>query len=54
LSQNKTREVLTKHKAVTVVGLSRDLEKDSQSKRLPETARISLYTVNPFADEILG
>jgi predicted CoA-binding protein len=55
LSQNEIREILTKYKAIAVVGLSRDPDKDSY--------RVSAYLkkhgfriipVNPFADEILG
>jgi predicted CoA-binding protein len=55
MSQNEIIEILTKYKAVAVVGLSRDLGKDSH--------RVSAYLknhgfhiipVNPFADEILG
>jgi predicted CoA-binding protein len=55
LSQNEIREILTKYKTVAVVGLSRELGKDSH--------RVSAYLkqhgfhiipVNPFADEVLG
>jgi predicted CoA-binding protein len=55
LSQNEIKEILTKYKTVAVVGLSRELGKDSH--------RVSAYLkqhgfhiipVNPFADEILG
>jgi predicted CoA-binding protein len=55
LSRIEIEEILTKHKTVAVVGLSRDPNKDSH--------RISAYLkahgfrivpVNPFADEVLG
>jgi predicted CoA-binding protein len=55
LSQKEVKEILTKYKTVAVVGLSRELDKDSH--------RVSAYLkkqgfriipVNPFADEILG
>jgi predicted CoA-binding protein len=55
LSQNEIKEILTKYKTVAVVGLSRELGKDSH--------RVSAYLknhgfriipVNPFADEVLG
>ncbi len=55
LSQNEIRDILTKYKTVAVVGLSRELGKDSH--------RVSAYLknhgfriipVNPFADEVLG
>ena len=55
MKQIEIREILTKYKTVAVVGLSRELGKDSH--------RVSVYLkkqgfyiipVNPFADEILG
>lgn len=55
MSQNEIRDILTKYKTVAVVGLSRELGKDSH--------RVSAYLknhgfriipVNPFADEVLG
>jgi predicted CoA-binding protein len=55
LSQNEIKEILAKYKTVAVVGLSRELGKDSH--------RVSAYLknhgfriipVNPFADEVLG
>lgn len=55
MSQNEIKEILTRYKTVAVVGLSRELWKDSH--------RVSAYLknhgfciipVNPFADEILG
>jgi len=54
LSQNQIKEILNKYEIVAVVGLSKELEKDSH--------RVSVYlkqhgfkiiAVNPFADEIL-
>ncbi len=55
MSQNEIKEILTKYKTIAVVGLSRELGKDSH--------RVSAYLknhgfriipVNPFADEVLG
>ena len=55
MNQNEIREILTRYKTVAVVGLSRELGKDSH--------RVSAYLkkhgfriipVNPFADEVLG
>ena len=55
MSPNKIQEILKKYKTVAVVGLSRELGKDSH--------RVSAYLknhgfriipVNPFADEVLG
>ena len=55
MSQNEIKRILAKYKIVAVVGLSRELGKDSH--------RVSAYLkyngfniipVNPFADEILG
>ena len=55
MSQNEIKEILTKYKTVAVVGLSRELGKDSH--------RVSAYLknhgfriipVNPFADEVIG
>ena len=55
MSPNKIQEILKKYKTVAVVGLSRELGKDSH--------RVSAYlkkhgfriiAVNPFADEVLG
>lgn len=54
MSQNQIKEILNKYEIVAVVGLSKELEKDSH--------RVSVYlkqhgfkiiAVNPFADEIL-
>jgi predicted CoA-binding protein len=55
MNTNKIREILTRYRTVAVVGLSRELGKDSH--------RVSAYLknhgfriipVNPFADEVLG
>jgi predicted CoA-binding protein len=55
LSRNEIKEILTKHKTIAVVGLSREPDKDSH--------RVSAYLkkhgfhvipVNPFATEVLG
>jgi predicted CoA-binding protein len=55
LSQNEIKEILTKYKAVAVVGLSREPEKDSYrvSAYLKEHG-FRIIPVNPFADEVLG
>lgn len=54
MSQNEIKEILNKYKVMAVVGLSKELEKDSH--------RVSAYLkqhgyriipVNPFADEVL-
>jgi predicted CoA-binding protein len=55
LSQNTIKEILQKYKVIAVVGLSKELGKDSH--------RVSAYLkqhgyqiipVNPFAEEVLG
>ena len=55
MSRNEIKQILTECKTVAVVGLSREVGKDSH--------RISAYLkahgfriipVNPFADEVLG
>jgi hypothetical protein len=55
LSQNAIKEILQKYKVIAVVGLSKELGKDSH--------RVSAYLkqhgyqiipVNPFAEEVLG
>ena len=55
MSPNKIQEILKKYKTVAVIGLSRELGKDSH--------RVSAYLknhgfriipLNPFADEVLG
>ena len=55
MSQNEIKKILTKYKTIAVVGLSRELGKDSH--------RVSAYLknhgfriipVNPFADEVIG
>ena len=55
MSQNEIKEILNKYKVIAVIGLSKELEKDSH--------RVSAYLkqhgyriipVNPFADEVLG
>ncbi|MGO8805255.1 MAG: CoA-binding protein [Candidatus Bathyarchaeia archaeon] len=55
MSQNTIKEILRKYKVIAVVGLSKELGKDSH--------RVSAYLkqhgyqiipVNPFADEVLG
>lgn len=55
MSQSQIKEILDKYKVIAVVGLSKELGKDSH--------RVSAYLqhhgykiipVNPFADEVLG
>jgi hypothetical protein len=55
LNQNEIREILTKHKTVAVVGLSRDPGKDSHgvSAYLKQHG-FRIIPLNPFADEVLG
>jgi predicted CoA-binding protein len=55
LSQNEIREILTKYKAVAVVGLSREPDKDSyRVGAYLKGHGFCIIPVNPFADEILG
>ncbi len=55
MNQNEIREILTKHKTVAVVGLSRDPGKDSHgvSAYLKQHG-FRIIPLNPFADEVLG
>ncbi|MCL6579088.1 MAG: CoA-binding protein [Candidatus Bathyarchaeota archaeon] len=55
MSKYNTKEILTKHKTVAVVGLSKDPSKDSY--RVAEYLKnhdFHIIPVNPFAEEILG
>ncbi len=55
MSNNSTKEILTKYKTVAVVGLSKDPSKDSH--RVAEYLKnhdFHIIPINPFADEILG
>jgi len=55
MSNYSTKEILTKHKTVAVVGLSKDPSKDSY--RVAEYLKnhdFHIIPVNPFAEEILG
>ena len=55
MSQNKIKEILTKYKTVSVVGLSRELGKDSHRvSAYLQSHGFRIIPVNPFADEILG
>jgi predicted CoA-binding protein len=55
LSQNEIKEILTKYKTVAVVGLSRELGKDSHRvSAYLQSHGFRIIPVNPFADEILG
>jgi predicted CoA-binding protein len=55
LSQNEIKEILQKHRVIAVVGLSKELGKDSHrvSAYLKQHG-YSIIPVNPHADEILG
>ena len=55
LNQNAMKEILTEHKIVAVVGLSRDAGKDSRrvSSYLKQHG-FRIISVNPSADEVLG
>jgi predicted CoA-binding protein len=55
LSQNEIKKILTKYKTVAVVGLSRELDKDSHRvSACLKNHGFHIIPVNPFADEILG
>jgi predicted CoA-binding protein len=55
LSQNEIKEILTKYKTVAVVGLSRELGKDSHRvSAYLQSHGFRIIPVNPFADEIIG
>jgi predicted CoA-binding protein len=55
MSQNEIKEILTKYKTVAVVGLSRELGKDSHRvSTYLQSHGFRIIPVNPFADEILG
>jgi predicted CoA-binding protein len=55
LSRNEIKEILTKYKTVTVVGLSREPDKESyRVTAYLKTHGFRIIPVNPFADEILG
>jgi predicted CoA-binding protein len=55
LSRSEIKEILTKYKTIAVVGLSRELDKDSHrvSAHLKKHG-FRIIPVNPFADEVLG
>ena len=55
MSRSEIEEILTKHKTVAVVGLSREPDKDSHRVSAYLKAHgFRIIPVNPFADEILG
>jgi predicted CoA-binding protein len=55
MSQNEIKEILTRYKTVAVVGLSRELGKDSHMvSAYLQSHGFRIIPVNPFADEILG
>ena len=55
MSRSEIEEILTKHKTVAVVGLSRELYKDSHRVGAYLKAHgFRIIPVNPFADEVLG
>jgi predicted CoA-binding protein len=55
LSQNEIKKILTTYRTVAVVGLSRELDKDSHrvGAYLKDNG-FRIIPVNPFADEVLG
>jgi predicted CoA-binding protein len=55
LSRSEIEEILTKHKTVAVVGLSREPDKDSHRVSAYLKAHgFRIIPVNPFRDEVLG
>jgi predicted CoA-binding protein len=55
LSRDEIKEILTKYKTIAVVGLSRELGKDSHRVSAYLKAHgFRIIPVNPFADEVLG
>ncbi|MBN1358136.1 CoA-binding protein [Candidatus Bathyarchaeota archaeon] len=55
MSRSEIEEILTKHKTVAVVGLSREPYKDSHRVGAYLKAHgFCIIPVNPFADEVLG
>ena len=55
MSRSEIEEILTKHKTVAVVGLSREPDKDSHRVSAYLKAHgFRIIPVNPFADEVLG
>jgi predicted CoA-binding protein len=55
LSEEDIKSVLTNHKTIAVVGLSRNPAKDSyQVAKYLKSAGYRIIPVNPFADRILG
>ena len=55
MSQHEIKEILTKRKAIAVVGLSRDPDKASyRVAAYLKKQGFHIVPVNPFADEILG
>jgi hypothetical protein len=54
LDRDDVREILTRHKTVAVVGLSRDPSKDSyQVAEYLKEHGFRIVPINPFADEVL-
>ena len=55
MDRDDLREILTRYKTVAVVGLSRDLSKDSyQVAEYLKRHGFHIVPINPFADEVLG
>jgi predicted CoA-binding protein len=55
LSRDEIKQILTEYKTVAVVGLSRELGKDSHRVSAYLKAHgFRIIPVNPFADEVLG
>lgn len=54
MDRDDVREILTRHKTVAVVGLSRDPSKDSyQVAEYLKEHGFRIVPINPFADEVL-
>ena len=55
MSRSEIEEILTKHKTVAVVGLSREPDKDSHRVSAYLKAHgFRIIPINPFTDEVLG
>ena len=55
MSQNQIKEILSKYRVIAVVGLSKELEKDSHMvSAYLQQHDYRIIPVNPFADEVLG
>ena len=55
LSQNQIKEIINKYQVIAVVGLSKELDKDSHKvSAYLKLHGYKIIPVNPFADEVLG